>query len=79
LLGYPQAALADINHALKNAREIGHAATLMFALAVTTLIDIPSAETMRQQVRKQAKSSPWRTKRAPCTGRRSECCGRLGF
>ena len=27
LLGYPEAALADINGALKDAREIGHAAT----------------------------------------------------
>ena len=31
-LGYPEAALADIEHALEDAREIGHAATLMFAL-----------------------------------------------
>ena len=32
LLGYPEAALADADHALKDAREIGQAATLMFAL-----------------------------------------------
>jgi predicted ATPase len=31
-LGYPEAALADTDHALKDAREIGHAATLMVAL-----------------------------------------------
>jgi predicted ATPase len=31
-LGYPEAALADADQALKEAREIGHAATLMFAL-----------------------------------------------
>jgi class 3 adenylate cyclase/tetratricopeptide (TPR) repeat protein len=30
MLGYPESALADIDHALKNAREIGQAATLMF-------------------------------------------------
>jgi predicted ATPase len=30
LLGYPDAALADANHALKDAREIGQAATLMY-------------------------------------------------
>ena len=29
ILGYPEVALADIDHALKNAREIGQAATLM--------------------------------------------------
>jgi predicted ATPase len=33
LLGYPEAGLADIQHALKDAREIGQAATLMYALA----------------------------------------------
>ena len=34
-LGYPDAALADADQALRDAREIGHAATLMFALAIT--------------------------------------------
>ncbi len=33
MLGYPEAALADNDHALKDAREIGQAATLMFALS----------------------------------------------
>jgi predicted ATPase len=32
LLGYPQVALADSDHALKIAREIGHSATLMYVL-----------------------------------------------
>jgi predicted ATPase len=32
MLGYPEAALADVAHALKVAREIGEAATLMYAL-----------------------------------------------
>ena len=35
VLGYPEAALADAEHALKDAREIGHAATLMYALIHT--------------------------------------------
>jgi predicted ATPase len=53
LLGYPEAALADTEHALTVAREIGHSATLMYVLnfsawthihcgnyaAATTLID----------------------------------------
>ena len=34
-LGYPDAALADMEHALVDAREIGHAATLMLVLAWT--------------------------------------------
>jgi class 3 adenylate cyclase/predicted ATPase len=39
-LGYPEAALADADYALKDAREMGHSATLMFALchALTTYI-----------------------------------------
>jgi predicted ATPase len=36
LLGYPEAALADSDQALRDAREIGQAATLMFALAITS-------------------------------------------
>jgi class 3 adenylate cyclase/predicted ATPase len=32
LLGYPEGALADTEHALKVAREIGHSATLMYVL-----------------------------------------------
>jgi predicted ATPase len=35
LLGHPEAALTDANRAIKDAREIGNAATLMFALAYT--------------------------------------------
>ena len=38
LLGYPEAALADADHALKDAREIGQAATLMFAL-ISRIVD----------------------------------------
>jgi class 3 adenylate cyclase/predicted ATPase len=34
-LGYPEAALADVNNALQYAREIGHAPSLMYALAQT--------------------------------------------
>jgi predicted ATPase len=37
LLGYPDAALADANHALKDAREIGQAATLMYVLNNTAI------------------------------------------
>ena len=34
LLGYPDPALADADHAINDARETGHAATLMYALAI---------------------------------------------
>jgi class 3 adenylate cyclase/predicted ATPase len=39
-LGYPEKALADIDHALKDAREIGQAATLMLALTIGSLTPI---------------------------------------
>ena len=71
LLGYPEAALADADHALKDAREIGQAATLMYALFHASL-PISSAETTRQQTRKPTNLSLWRTKKAPCSGRRRE-------
>jgi predicted ATPase len=37
-LGHPEAALADIEHALADVREIGHAATTMYGLSHTSLI-----------------------------------------
>jgi predicted ATPase len=41
-LGYPDAALADAENAIRYAREIGHAATLMHALAYASFIQIQS-------------------------------------
>ena len=40
MLGYPEAALADADHALKDAREIGQAATLMYALCHASITHI---------------------------------------
>jgi tetratricopeptide (TPR) repeat protein len=40
LLGYPEAALAGVDRALKDAREVGQASTLMFALRFTTFAQI---------------------------------------
>ena len=40
LLGYPDAALADVDHALEDAREIGQAATLLYALLHVSVTDI---------------------------------------
>ena len=69
--GYAEAALADTEQALRDAREISHAATLMYALYNTSLTHI-LAEIMRQQKRKPMNLPLWRTKRAPCYGRRGE-------
>ena len=64
LLGYPEAALSDAEHALKDAREIGHAGSLMFALAITSRHpyfcgNYATANTHPKN------SSLWRTKKAP--------------
>jgi predicted ATPase len=40
LLGYPEAALAEVDHALKVAREIAHPPTLMFSLGQTIFTQI---------------------------------------
>jgi class 3 adenylate cyclase/predicted ATPase len=40
MLGYPEAALADVDQALKDARQIGHAASLMYALFLTSLTHV---------------------------------------
>jgi predicted ATPase len=40
VLGYPETAVADTDHALKDAREIGQVATLMFALGLASYIHI---------------------------------------
>jgi predicted ATPase len=40
MLGYPDAALGDADQALRDAREVGHAATLMFALGYAPLTQI---------------------------------------
>jgi predicted ATPase len=40
LLGYPETALAEINHAINAARETVHAPTLMFALGMTSFTQI---------------------------------------
>ena len=42
LLGYPDAALADADHALKDARDFGQAATLIFALFLASFTHIRS-------------------------------------
>jgi predicted ATPase len=40
LLGYPETALAEINHAINAARETAHAPTVMFALGMTSFTQI---------------------------------------
>jgi class 3 adenylate cyclase/predicted ATPase len=44
LLGYPEAARTDAEHALENAREIGQAGTLMYALSIAPLTHFLSGD-----------------------------------
>jgi hypothetical protein len=71
LLGYPEAARADADLALKDAREIGQAATLTNALSLTssTFIHCGNYAAVKAQVDELVASA---MKKAPCTGRRPE-------
>jgi predicted ATPase len=44
MLGYPEAALADAAHAVREAREIGQAGTLMFALDISSQVPLCCGE-----------------------------------
>jgi class 3 adenylate cyclase len=56
LLGHPEAALAEADHAIKDAREMDHAATLMFALGATSITRVWCGNA-RQQTCKSPKKS----------------------
>ena len=70
MLGYPEAALADADRALKLAREIGPCRHTDVCTGLDVLHAISTAETTRQQKRMWMNLSRWRTKKAPCSGRR---------
>ena len=72
MLGYPEAALADAEHALKDAREIGQAATLMYALVYRIVYPYLLRKLRGSKRALPMNLSLWRTKKAPCSGRRSE-------
>jgi tetratricopeptide (TPR) repeat protein len=44
LLGYPEAALASVDHAVRDAKEIAQAASLMFALGNTAFSHFPRGD-----------------------------------
>jgi predicted ATPase len=44
MLGYPEAALSDVDHALEDARQDGHAGTLMYAQFHTSLTNVLCAK-----------------------------------
>ena len=72
LLGYPEAALADADHAIKDAREIGHAATLMYALCHASITRIWCGDYAASKLASRRSLSLWRTRKVLCSGRRLE-------
>ena len=76
VLGYPEAALADTERALMDAREISHAGTLMYALFHVSL-PISGVEITRQQTRSSMNLSLWQTRREAHFGRLLECCPKV--
>ena len=78
VLGYPDAALADAEHALNDAREIGQAANFIVC-AVVTCLPTSTVEITRQQTRKPKKLLHWRTKKAPCLEGTRNVGARLRF
>ena len=74
MLGYPKAALADTEQALADAREIGQAATLMYALDSRSVGSI-CGEGITTEVRNLADEAylACRRKRRHVLERRVEC------
>ena len=62
VLGYPEAALSDADHAVKDVRDISQAGSLMYALFRASFTHI-SVETMRRQRLSLMNLSLWRTKK----------------
>ena len=72
-LGYPAASRNDGERAVNEAREIGHAATLMYALFGGHGVHICGTGLMLKHSRRLMSLPLWRTKkRPPCSGRRSK-------
>ena len=56
LLGNPEAALADANQAINDAREIGQAATLMYALGIASFVFIARMKVSSRRTRRSLTS-----------------------
>jgi hypothetical protein len=81
LLGYPEAALADTNRAIEDAREIGHAMTLFMALGLGPLIYAYCGNYVAAKALKPSSMSLllWRKKKVPRTGPRKQSCPEVIF
>src|SRR5262249_41907826 len=79
MLGYPETALADADHALEDAREGGHAGRLRCMHSYTHRSPMSSAQNMQQQTHNPMKLSGWRTRRAQHYGRRWERWNKVAY
>jgi hypothetical protein len=68
-LGYPEAALTDADQAIDDSREVGQAATSMYARALA------GVEISRHRGLYSLNIALWRTKKEQCSGRHAEYCG----
>ena len=75
-LGYPDAAVADTDHALSDAREIGHAATLLIGF-IAPIWTYPNCG--NYAAANSTNLSPWPKKKTPRTGRRWECWRKVRY
>ena len=71
-LAIPRPRSQTSNAALKDAREIGQAATLMFALYFASFDPYLLRKLRDSKCAQPMNLSLWRTKKAPCSGRRAE-------
>jgi hypothetical protein len=79
MLGHPEAALADADRAIKDARESGHATSLMFALALADLTYMLCGNYEWLEASVYASLSLWRTRKAVSSGRCREPPYKVGI
>ena len=78
MLGYPDAAHADADQALKDAREIGHAATLLIALYYAPATYLLCGD-YQAAPRSSTSFSHWPRKKPPSNGSQPECSCAAGL
>ena len=72
LLGYPEAARKDADDAVKQAREIGQAATSMYALVITPFTHFHCGDYATANAQLDETQFNWRNRKTPCSGRRGQ-------
>ncbi len=78
MLGYPETALADADHALEYARQDGHAGTLMYAQFHTSLTNVLCAKYAAANAQSK-KLSGWLTRREQPYGKHYQRCKEVRY